>query len=422
MKNRFKLLATSLIGSSLEFYDLALFGFLTPILSPLFFPTTNPTVSMIASLGAFAAGFITRPLGAIFFGHIGDKYGRKTSLMVSIILIGLPTFFIGIMPTYEQIGILCPILVVLCRFFQGVCVGGEYNGSAIFFLEHCEPSKRGFFGGLISAAAVLGFFMASGVTIVCTQSWMPSWGWRLSFILGSAIALFGLYIRKDISETPEFNQVKQKQAVKKLPLMEIFRDMPLSALYTIGIGSCMGTLSLTLFGYMIPYLTKEIGFTRETAMHLNFIAIFWYMMFTPFVGYIADKIGPHKIMLFTATLALLCSKLIYLLLSSNEMQYALLGQLMLATLAASFLGPSNLLIYSVFPTALRYSGVSFNFSLGLAVLGGNAPLIAATLICITGDKTSPALYIMSMAIIGILSLLGIHSKRKAGFGEELAVA
>lgn len=411
MKSNPKLLTTSMVGNSLEFYDLALFGFLAPVLTPIFFPTENPTVSMIAGLGAFAVGFIPRPLGAIIFGHIGDRYGRKVSLITSIILIALPTLFLGLMPTYAQIGLLAPVLVLLCRFLQGICVGGEYNGSAIYYLEHCPADRKGFFGGLISAAGVLGFFMASFVTILCTSSWMPSWGWRIPFVIGSLIALFGFYIRRGISESPEFDQVKQKLAVKKNPLKDVFLKMPFSALCTIGVGSCMGTLSLTLFGYITPYLTKVVGFPFETAMHINFLGILWYMLLTPFMGYLSDKTSTFKVMMVTAIAALLSAKLIYVLLLSGEFYTALAGQLLLATLAASFLGPSNALLYSIFPTPMRYSGISFNFSLGLAVLGGNAPVVAATLILMTKDSGAPAYYIIAMTTVGILSLLGLQRRK-----------
>ena len=409
MKTKGKLLMAAIIGNTLEFYDLALFGFLAPILSSYFFPNDNPTVSMMATLGAFAIGFIPRPLGAILFGHLGDRYGRKMSLMLSIILMAIPTLIIGLIPSYAQIGLLSPLLIIICRFFQGICIGGECNGSVIFFLEH-YPGKRGFYGAIINSSAVLGFFLASIGTIVFTQPWMPSWGWRILFILGAVIALFGYYIRNDISETPEFRNAEELNEVKKMPLFEVFRTMPLAAILTIGVGGCMGGLALTLSGYMVTYLTKVVHLPIGMAMKLNFLAILWYLLFTPISGYISDKIGPYKVMLSATIITLVSAKIIYLLLSLGTIYGAIFGQLLLATLAATFLGPLSAFIYSIFPTSLRYSGIAFNFSLGLAIFGGMAPIISATLIYMTGNPISPFYYLITTSCIGMLSILGLKKR------------
>ena len=197
------------MGTALEFYDFALFGLLAPVFSTLFFPKEDPIAALIASYGIFAAGFLIRPLGGIVFGYIGDTFGRKRAMVISIIAMMLPTSLIGFLPTYEQIGLLAPIILTLCRLLQGLCAGGEFSGAAIFVIEHAQENKKYFSGSLVTASSVIGMLAASTMASLCALEGVPTWGWRIPFLLCIPIGLLGFYIRKNTQETAAFSNAQK---------------------------------------------------------------------------------------------------------------------------------------------------------------------------------------------------------------------
>lgn len=403
-----KIFLSTIAGNALEFYDLALLGFLAPTIAHLFFSSENPRLAAIGSLGTFAIAFVVRPLGAILFGHFGDRVGRKRALVLSITMMCVSSTLIGCLPTYENIGVTAPILLICCRFIQGIAIGSEYNGAAIFALEHYEGNKRSFFGSLLSAGAISGYLLASGISLICTQSWMPSWGWRLPFFFGLVIAAVGLYIRRNISETPAFTSL-EKNAIPNYPLMNAFITNPLSSLATIGFGISISNIALMLMGYMTTYLVNVLHIPSATAMFINVMAISILAVFIPIMGYLGNILSSKVVMMISAWMIVALIFPIYTLTVTLQPFNILMAQGLLAILTAGLIGPSHSVIFSLFPAHNRYSGACFNYTLG-AACGGVGPIISEVLIQKTQNITSPAFFIMLSSVVTIVSLILISIK------------
>ncbi len=396
-KNFNKNIPIVLIGNLLEFYDLGLFGFLSIIIAPLYFPCNDKISSLLASAGVFAIGFFMRPIGAMVFGYVGDTFGRKICLSNTILLMALPTAMISVLPTYGQIGLLAPISLTLCRFFQGFCVGGEYNSSAIYLLENVNHNKRGFFSSLVIAFSILGFFIASiAASIVTAFPEYSSWSWRLAFLFGSTIGVVGFYLRKNYVKEGlvQFSQTRENTYKG---VSENWKNI----IVTISIGCLAGTLSLSLVGYITSYLTFVIGLPLQQAALINNVGLGIYIFLLPVFGFLSDLWGHRRIMLCGALLAILLSYPFFYLLSSG---YLFSGQAGLAILAAMFLAPMHAYMLSLFPESFRCRGISSSFSIGVGIFGGSAPFISTLLVQSMGVQEAPAFYYILSGIFGLVAL------------------
>ena len=393
-----KCLLTVLLGNALEFYDLGLYGFFAPTISAFFFPSHDKFILTIASMSVFAAGFIMRPFGALFFGHIGDFLGRKLSISSTILIMAIATFLIGIIPTYETIGILAPLGLILCRLTQGICTGGEYNNAAILTLEHVAPTKRGLYSGYMTASSILGFFLASSISsIMFILPSTPVWFWRVPFLIGAIIGFIGFYLRRNyIKESPVFQ--------KKKTYSPFFMQAKLNIkniITTLCVGWFAGVLSLSLIGYIPTYLNSVTKLLPNQIALVSNLGIFVYMIFLPVMGYLADKFGIERIMKISAVLTLIGAYSIFTLLSSGELPKVIAGELSLSLLAALFLGPMHAYILSLFPVEFRCRGISFSFALGVGIFGGVGPLVSTFLIENLTFPQAPALYFIASAITWI---------------------
>ena len=230
MKN--KTLFAAIVGNALEYYDFTLYGFFAAFLSPLYFPSADPKTSIIASFGAFAAGFLMRPVGGLIFGHLGDRYGRKYALLVSILLMTLPTFTIGITPEYSQIGFWAPLIIILSRLLQGICTVGEYTGATVLIAEYTGQHQPGFACSLLPASSLIGAILATCLGAFCLLDFMPSWTWRLPFIMGVGFGLFGFYLRQQINESPTFTALAKEHNISKSPALKILKEQKMNFLCT----------------------------------------------------------------------------------------------------------------------------------------------------------------------------------------------
>lgn len=386
-----------LIGNLLEFYDLGVFGSLSIIITPLYFRCDDAVSSLLASAGVFAIGFCMRPIGALIFGYIGDKFGRKVCLSRTILLMAIPTTVISVLPTYDQIGFAAPVILILCRLFQGVCTGGEYNNAAIYLLENVEPHKNGLLSGLTVASSILGFFFASVVaSLVIAFPEHTSWSWRLPFLLGAFIGVIGFYLRK--SQMKEIDLYKMQ--AQKNTLKEFFANRK-SILVTLCIGWLAGTLSLSLVGYMPSYLTSILHLSAPEASFINNIGLGVYIVFLVIFGFLSDHWGYGRMMMWGACLAALLSYPLFYLLSAG---FVYLGQIGLALLAALFLAPMHAYMLRLFPPSFRCRGISTAFSMGIGMLGGTAPFISALLLKIIEINEAPAFYYIISGLVGLLAL------------------
>ncbi|MBS0272563.1 MAG: MFS transporter [Proteobacteria bacterium] len=406
----FKLLPATVMGNALEFFDFTIYAIFAATIGKIFFPLENPTASLIASWGAFSVGFVMRPLGALVFGYIGDKYGRKLSLSTTVLLTGLPTLAIGLLPGYDQIGMLAPLILILCRLLQGLCTGGEYNGAAIFALEHVGKVKPGMIGGIITSSCVIGAFLAtfSGFLI---SHYGTDWMWRLPFILGAFISFIGFIIRFYMNETPEFAALKASPLKKHPSLKNLYATYPISSFFSFLVGSLNGALSYTLFGFLNVYLSKYLGIETAVALTYNLFGLSFFMIFSPLAGYFLDRVGGEKAMSLAGFSVFAGAFPVFFLLQTLSPTLILLGQALLGILVAGIAGAGHGFMQKLFPTQARYRGVSINFCLGMAFCGGTAPMLMTYLIesCHTSLYT-PAIYLMILAAL-FVTCINIFSKK-----------
>lgn len=418
-----KIITAAMMGNSLEYYDFTLFVFLAPIISPLFFPSDDKMVSIIATLGTFAGGYLMRPLGAIAFGYLGDRYGRKRALTLSIMLMAIPTFIMGLLPTYESIGVLAPTALILLRLLQGFCTGGEYNGAGIFVVENVEPNKAGFAGGIISASSAIGAFLGSMVASLCTLQMMPSWTWRLAFLFGTVVGFIGFYIRRRITDVYLTELLNKKKQQTRFPLIEVIKNNPSSILCTIGIAAFAGIVYNISMKYVSVYLTVFQKWTPSEALFVMSFGIISYILLTPLSGWLSDKFGEKVIMATGAAATFLGIYSLLSLLTSPSLVSVIFAQFSLVLLAAWSQGPMNLFMAKLFPAETRYSGLAFSYCVGMAIFGGTTPMIATFLTNWTGSPITPAYYVMIGSVIGFVSIIYARKKvalRKGDFSYESA--
>ena len=302
MNSRYKVVFAGMIGNALEFYDFSLYGFFATILASQFFPAGDRVAAIFYTFTVFGVGFLMRPLGAIVFGHIGDKYGRKIALSLSVILMAVPTALIGVLPNYATIGILAPIILTFCRLLQGLCTGGEYNGAAIFVIEH-QKDKRGFAGGLITSSCAIGSLLGTLVGWFFS-GYSECFGidaWRIPFIMGLVIGIIGLYTRHKLDESPEFQEaVARKKAsgetTPDAPLLAALRKHLRSVICIIGIAWLNGVMYYSTFTYVSVYLHNVFGWSLQSSLPMASLALLVYAIVTPLVGALSDRVGEMRLM------------------------------------------------------------------------------------------------------------------------------
>ena len=394
----------SSIGNALEYYDVTLYGFFAAFLGPLFFPSADPVTTMLASFGAFAAGFIVRPLGGILFGHLGDKYGRKKSLLLTLFMMVIPTFTISILPTYQQIGIFAPLILVVCRMVQGLCVGGEYPGASVFVVEHSRLKWKGFSGGVLTAAGCVGALIGALAGAVFTSESLPDWGWRIPFFLGGVMGLIALYFRVYLKETPAFEGLTPYKQAPRLPLAQAISDYPLNLLCVTFIGSA-AVVPLYLTTIYLSSITFSNGLPTSTVIMLHSIFLGVCIVMMPLMGWLADKIGSRQVMLGGAIGLLLCAYPIFILTKTFLITGVIIAQLILGIFNAAFVGPAPAFETSLFPVQLRYSAIATGYGLGGALFGGTSPFICTLLVEWTGNPEMPAFYLMITAALGLFGVI-----------------
>ena len=417
----FKLLPATVMGNALEFFDFTIYAIYAATIGRVFIPMEDPTISLLASWAIFAVGFIMRPLGALVFGYFGDTVGRKLSLSTTILLTGLPTLIIGLLPGYNQLGLMAPLILILCRLLQGLCTGGEYNGAAIFALEHVGKIKPGTVGGIITASCVIGAMTAtfSGFLI---SNYGAEWMWRLPFIFGAFISFIGFFIRTFMNETPEFAALKEKKMTKHVGLLEIYSSYPISSFISFIVGSLNGALSYTLFGFLNVYMSKYLGLDPAVAMKYNLLGLSFFMFGCPVAGYFLDRVGGNKAMITAGILLLFGAFPVFFLLQTLNPPLILIGQSLLGIFVASIAGAGHGFMQTLFPTPARYRGVSINFCIGMAACGGTAPMLLTYLIeARHATLYSPAIYLMLLAATFSLCL-SLYSRSRTGHKKVLASA
>lgn len=394
-----------MVGNVLEWYDFALFGFMAPILSPLFFPAEDRYASLLATYGVFAIGFLMRPLGGIFFGHIGDRLGRKKALEWSVLLMAISTTLLGLLPTHAQVGLVAPLLLTLMRMAQGFSVGGEFIGSISFLGEHAPADRRGFFGSWSATSASLGNLLGSGVAAL-TQYAVPAddlatWGWRAPFVCSVVLGLLGLWIRSGVEESPQFKQSAAEGDVVRAPLTVALRENRRGILITAGL-----TLMFSV-GFYLPWVwlptwmatIRPDPLPLAEALTINTIAMAVLLAAQPVFGALSDKIGRRPVMIVGSVALAVSIYPLFVVLSSAAEWNDLGGLIVIALLASAVTGAAPAAFVELFPTHTRYSGIAVGYNGTQAVLGGTTPFIATWLVDVTGNPRAPAFYFLAAAAL-----------------------
>jgi MHS family proline/betaine transporter-like MFS transporter len=396
---RRQLMAAS-IGNVLEYYDFVVYAFLAAIIAKKFFPNESEVASLLASFAAFGVGFLARPLGGAVIGRIGDRSGRRVALLITIFGMAIGTVGIGLLPTYAQIGVFAPILLVAMRLLQGLSAGGEWGGATSFIAESAPEGRRGFFGGIgqasIAAASLLGNVVAALVAIAFTPDQMQEWAWRVPFLLGGLLLPVGFYMRRTIEETPAFKANQNKAPVTPpefgSPFSMMAKAFGFTIVWTVGY--------YVMLSYMPTFLTKFAGLSQSEALWGNAIALAVLVATTPFFGLLSDKIGRKPLLLACCVaFVILPYPVFYVILNKASFATIVCLQIVVNLFIAAFSGAGPAALAELFPTHSRTMLMSVGYSLSVAIFGGFAPYIATWLIDRTGSPISPTYYLIASGVI-----------------------
>ncbi len=408
-RNARSVILGGLSGNIMEWYDFAVYGYFAPVISQQFFPSKDPMTSLIATFGAFAAGFLVRPLGGVIFGHIGDRVGRKFVLILSGIMMAVPSFLIGVMPTYSQIGVWAAVLLILLRIVQGLSVGGEYTTSIIFLAEHAKRNERGYMASWSSVGAVAGALLGSAVgallSTLTTDTQMASWGWRVGFLLSIIIGAGAMYLSMKI---PEVSMDKEKEAnIEGTPIGIALRTQKAAMLRVIGIVLAYSVGYYLVFLYITTFLIDIVKIPASEALDINTISMVVLMCLLPLMAKLSDKIGRKPVLMSASVGLLLLSYPLFWMMHHHHAMVILGGQLGFALFISAFAGTNPVTMVEAFPSHLRCSAMSFAFNICFALFGGTTPLVASYVIQHTHDDLSIAFLMMGAAALSLMALL-IH--------------
>lgn len=407
-----RIIVASILGNALEFYNLTLCGILAGTFADLFFSTDHRAISLILSLGVFAVGFVVRPLGAILFGYVGDRWGRKKALSLSILGMGIPTLLIGLTPDYAAIGIAAPLIILACRLLQGLCAGGEFNGAIIFALEHLGKHVPGMTGGLIVGSCLVGSLMATGAAALCSMDGMPAWGWRMTFVVGGILSFFGLYVRRNLQESPVFTQAQHKDRLTSIPLKVALKNDWRSCLMVFSVGALDGALTYSMVGFLSIYLTHYLEIEAVVASVGSYVALISCMIGCPLFGYAADKFGAREMIVSSTLLVIGLIMPTFIALSAHSSIAIVGGHVLLGILVASVIGVQPLFSQNLFPPQDRYTGISFSYSMGVGCVGGLTPMILTALMDHKFHFLTPSFYIIGMAVVALIVILSMSPRHR----------
>ena len=405
-----KVVAASTIGTVIEWYDFFVnASAATLVFGTLFFPASDPTVSTLAALSVYALGYVARPLGGIVFGHFGDRVGRKSMLVLSMMLMVFGTFLVGLLPTYQQIGILAPTLLILLRLLQAMGLGGEWGGAVLLVTESAPVERRGLFGSLVQVGNPIGRLTATGVFALATrlpESDFLSWGWRIPFLASALLIIVGLVIRFQIDETPEFQKLRRNKKTVKMPVLEALTKCRRETVIAIGLKITEVAWVGILTVFAVTYLTQQLGMQRSVVLSAITLAGLIEVLVMPLAGWLSDMIGRRTIYLAGTAFGILLAFPIFWLFQTRDTTIVTLAivvgiclcQGVIFALHASFMP-------ELFGTDARYSGVSLGFQLGAAIGGGLTPVIAAAIVARTGATWAVSLMLVALGILTVIAVL-----------------
>ena len=399
-----RVIVASLIGTSLEWYDFFIYGIAAALVfNKLFFPSFEPLVGTLLAFATFAVGFVARPIGGVVFGHYGDKIGRKNVLVATLLLMGIATFAIGLLPTHATIGVWAPIVLVALRFLQGLGLGGEWGGAVLMTLESGDASRRGLNASWPQVGAPIGLLLANGslslMGAVTSDATFLSWGWRVPFLLSGLLVVVGLWIRLTIEESPLFREVAAKDTKAKAPIIDVLRLYPKQVLLAIGARVGVDVAFYTFVLFITTYVVTYLKLPRGYALNAVLIAAACQVLLIPWFGRLSDRFGRRPVYLFGAVGAAIWVFAFFALLDTGNFALIVLAAVIALLFHAAMYGPQASFIAEMFPTRIRYSGASMGYQLAGIVGGALAPIISVALL----DRYNTSL-VVSIYVLAVLAL------------------
>lgn len=420
-----KVLIASLVGSSIEWFDYFLYGTVAALVfNQMFFHSDDPAVGLMLAYASFALAFFIRPLGGVIFSHIGDKIGRKKTLVLTLSLMGGATVLMGFLPTYDNIGAAAPILLILLRLIQGIGLGGEWGGALLLAVEYAPKNRRGFFGSIpqmgVTIGMLLGTLALSIMTLLPEEAFL-SWGWRVPFILSALLVFFGLWIRKGIDETPSFKKAQEKGEIAKIPFVETMQSHWKEVLIAVG-AKVVETAPFYIFGtFIVSYATTQLGFSRTVTLNAVTIATIITTILIPIMGKLSDKIGRKKLYVGGTVLMMLYAFPYFWLLHQGSAVLLVVATILgLGIIWAPITAVLGTMFSEIFKSNVRYTGITLGYQIGAALAGGTAPLVATALLNAYDNSYVPvALYIMLAAAISLIAISSVRDRSNQDLDSDL---
>lgn len=401
-------------GNVIEWYDFSLYGYMAAVLSRLFFPHEDPLVSLIATYGVFAAGFIMRPLGGFVFGHIGDLVGRNRALFLSVVLMVAPTILLGLLPTYEQWGVWAAVCLVAIRMLQGLSVGGEFSGSATYLAESAPAGRRGFTASWVNIGAMIGMLLGAAAPAVMlsllSESAVDAWGWRIPFLFGGVLGVIVLFLRRGL---PEPDNTDTKKRIGEHPIRSLVRDEPIEMVQAVIYAAGYGVLFYIAMVYLPTWLSTYTSIALHEALFITTAAMLLQVVIIPIAGWVSDTLITRKVLL-TGTFLLMAVIVapLYALAGRGAHWEAVTVLLVFAAIVAIPLGVTPSLMAETFERRHRLTGYSLSFNLGFGIAGGTAPMVATWLIHQSSEPLSPAYYLIGCATLSAITLLMMRDRSR----------
>ena len=408
--------AAGIVGNVLEWYDFAAFGFLAPYIAIAFFPSDNEFAGLIKTFAIFAVGYLMRPLGAILFGHIGDRVGRREALLLSVIMMIVPTILLGMLPTYAAVGITAPILLLLLRLIQGLSIGGEFTASATFVSELAPEGRKGLHASLTMLGAILGILLGSGVAMVLSDTLgeeaMTAWAWRLPFLMGIILGAVAFWMRRSMSSSPEMNDIHAGKDDREHPLIEVLKNHRPAVLRLSSVVLMQGASFYVVFVWLSTYLKEIVEQPVSNPLLLNTIGLACLLPVIPLAGWLSDRFGRRALLMTAGIGILLCSWPLFIVFQQGDDGMILVGLVIFALLIGMAQGPTPAMMTELFPPEVRLTGIGIGYNVTLALFGGTAPLISTWLISATGTAIAPAFYLMAAAAISLVGAFGLPGPQR----------
>ena len=406
-----RVVLASFIGTTIEWYDYFIYGTAAALVfNKLFFPSLDPFTGTVAAFGTFAVGFFARPIGGLVFGHYGDKLGRKTMLVTTLVMMGVATFLIGCLPTYTAIGVAAPVLLVVLRFIQGFGVGGEWGGAVLMVVEHGHQGRRGFYASWAQAGVPIGLLLATGIFSLLntqlTDEQFIAWGWRVPFLIGILLLAVGLYIRLAILESPLFKKLQKEEPDRPAPIREVLRKYPHNILIAMGARFAENASFYIFTVFIYAYARDQLQLDRQVILNGILIASAAQFVAVPCFGALSDRVGRRPVYLFGAVFTALLAMPFFLLVNTKTPGMIPLALVLAVAVGhAAMYGPQAAFFSELFGTRVRYSGVSLGYQLASPFAGGLAPIIAAVLLKWSGGNPWPvAVYLIITCLITLTAI------------------